>query len=110
MIRIVVESGKDVFTFDYEGDAPLKIGRLPSLDLPINHTDVSREHCSILPDGPGAWKVRDHASRNGIIVNGARTAECTLSPGAVIQLAPDVKLTFGEDPAAPKEKVVEKTA
>ncbi|HVY60147.1 MAG TPA: FHA domain-containing protein, partial [Planctomycetota bacterium] len=102
MVRITVIAGKEKFIFDYEGFAPLTVGRLPSCELQVSHNDVSREHCTIEPDGGRGFRIKDLESRNGVFVNGARiSGKGPLPAGSVIQLSPDVKLTFGEAGAAP---------
>jgi hypothetical protein len=97
MIRITVVAGKETFIYDYEGERELTVGRLESNDLPIAHGDVSRTHFSIVPF-EGAFKVRDHASRNGVRVNGRIVAESVLAPGDEITIAPEVKVYFGGEP------------
>jgi diguanylate cyclase (GGDEF)-like protein len=52
------------------GDQPLTVGRDPDNSLAIEGADVSRHHCRIERDGPGAWRVIDLGSKNGTYLNG----------------------------------------
>ncbi len=107
MIRLMVEAGEDVFAYDYEGAAELRIGRLNSNDLPIGHADVSRVHCAIVPVD-GAFLVRDLGSRNGVAVNGLKVgAEALLVRGDAIALGPAVTVRFGEAPGAARPSAPE---
>ncbi len=112
MIRITVSVAKDSFTYDYDGDRPLRVGRLPACDLTIANTDVSREHCTIEPDGRGGFTIRDLGAKNGVELNGARIAgEAALVPGDEVRLAPDATFRFGERaPAAAPAPAAEKPA
>lgn len=94
MIRITVVAGCESFIYDYEGEAELKVGRLESNELTIEHSDVSRTHFSIVP-ADGGFKVRDHASRNGLRVNRQIVAEAPLKEGDEIAIGPDVTIYFG---------------
>jgi len=104
MVRIEVFAAKDRFIFDYEGTAPLTVGRLPSCELPIPMNDVSREHCRIVPDGTGGFRVFDLGSKNGVHVNGARVKEdAALERGDEVRVAPEARFVFGERVAAKVE-------
>jgi len=78
------------------------IGKKPTCGLPLERTNISREHCEILA-ADGGHVVRDLNSRNGTFVDGRQIAADTpLGDGAVIQLG-DFTLVFREGPAdAPK--------
>lgn len=65
----------------------LVVGRDPTCDVSHDDALLSRRHAEFIADG-GAVSVRDLGSRNGIFVNGARTAERSLNPGDVIQIGP----------------------
>src|SRR5688572_17326201 len=99
MIRIQVSAGKDSFTKEWDGTEPLRVGRLPTCGLPIAVTDVSREHCVFEPSN-GGFKVRDLGSRNGTLLNGLRVEEGPIAAGDVVQLCPEVTLTFDVKAAA----------
>jgi pSer/pThr/pTyr-binding forkhead associated (FHA) protein len=75
-------------------DVPMKrarlvIGRKKECDLRIPVPSVSREHCEIKVDG-GRLLVRDLGSSNGTYVNGTRTQEGDLAPGAILGVGPAV--------------------
>jgi pSer/pThr/pTyr-binding forkhead associated (FHA) protein len=62
------------------------VGRDPACDI-SESTDplLSRRHAAFNA-GPREVLVRDLGSRNGILVNGARTAESVLQSGDVVQI------------------------
>jgi pSer/pThr/pTyr-binding forkhead associated (FHA) protein len=66
-------------------EKPTRIGRLESLDLPVIHRSVSREHASVKPEN-GSFRVVDTDSVNGIRVNGIKIKETLLNPGDVIEM------------------------
>ncbi len=70
------------------------IGRDATCDLVIPHDSVSRLHARIERTGT-ACVVHDAASRNGILVNGARAARQRLADGDTIRIG-DVRLVFAD--------------
>lgn len=73
--------------FDAEtGPVDVDLGNLPEA------TYVSRQHAELVPDGAGAWKIKDLGSRNGVFVRKQGgtfqrvTAEETVSNGDEIAL------------------------
>ncbi len=67
------------------GSDTLTIGRLPSCDIPVPDSNVSRKHAEIRPSGDG-YLVVDLGSTNGTRVNGATVAERRLGDGDVISV------------------------
>jgi hypothetical protein len=65
----------------------LVVGRDPTCDVSHDDALLSRRHAEFI-SADGGVTVRDLGSRNGIFVNGARTAERALSPGDIIQIGP----------------------
>jgi len=65
----------------------LVFGRDPSCDMSYEHDLLSRRHAEFIVSG-GAVTVRDLGSRNGIYVNGHKTAERLLEPGDLVQIGP----------------------
>lgn len=64
----------------------LIVGRDPACDISeSNDPLLSRRHAAFTADTRDA-KVRDLDSRNGILVNGAKTKEARLSHGDVVQI------------------------
>lgn len=67
--------------------SPITIGRDPTCDVSIDMSNVSGKHCELRFES-GVWSIKDLNSRNGIMVNGIRTA------GQI--LIPDDKITIGQ--------------
>jgi pSer/pThr/pTyr-binding forkhead associated (FHA) protein len=77
LVRAGAEPGKEYALPD---SGELKIGRLPTLPIPLLDTKVSREHCRIYRQSTG-WVVEDLGSRNGTYVNAQRIKKRLLQPG-----------------------------
>ncbi|MGI9333490.1 MAG: FHA domain-containing protein [Gammaproteobacteria bacterium] len=83
-----------------DGDAypilssPISIGRQSDNDVVLKDPSISRHHAVVERRGPGEYVVRDLGALNGVIVNGARKPETTLSDGDLIELG-DLALKFG---------------
>ena len=65
----------------------LVVGRDPTCDITHDHSLLSRRHAEFVSAGD-LVVVRDLGSRNGVFVNGAKTAEHSLHPGDVVQIGP----------------------
>ena len=63
------------------------VGRDPTCDITHDHSLLSRRHAEFVSAGE-LVVVRDLGSRNGVFVNGTKTAEHTLSPGDIVQIGP----------------------
>jgi diguanylate cyclase (GGDEF)-like protein len=73
-------------------EAALVIGRSPEAGFTIEHPSVSRLHCSVQLDAPGA-SVRDLDSKNGTHVNGTRVRGAELRDGDLLKVG-EVLLKF----------------
>jgi len=63
------------------------IGRLPSNDIVLEETWISRRHCVLLAHATGGCELHDTASRNGTYINGRRVLEPTqLASGDWVQV------------------------
>ncbi len=62
------------------GDAPLVIGRLPELEIPLDDSNVSRRHAEVVRRG-SELILRDLGSTNGTKLNGAPVSVTTLKDG-----------------------------
>lgn len=58
----------------------LIVGRLPSCDVVLTATSVSRRHARLL-FRDGSWVIQDLDSLNGTEVNGVAVGRCELRPG-----------------------------
>lgn len=88
------------------GDQPLRIGRLPSNDLVIDHDPtVSGEHATVWREG-GAVFVRDLGSRNGTFVNGKRVRRAELHDGDKLNVGAVRLVVRGSAAPAPRVMTV----
>ncbi|HEV3260582.1 MAG TPA: FHA domain-containing protein [Gemmataceae bacterium] len=73
------------------------IGRLPSNDVVLEESMVSRRHCVVLVHAWGGCELHDTASRNGTFVNGQRVRQpVRLASGDGIQVCNRFFLLIGE--------------
>jgi pSer/pThr/pTyr-binding forkhead associated (FHA) protein len=75
------------------------IGRLPSNDLVLSDSHISRVHAQ-LRFQDDCYELIDLQSTAGTIVNGRNIKKHTLSPGDVISIA-RTELIYGQDPSGP---------
>ncbi len=103
-LRLEVISGGRAGTSRRFTDPPVRIGRLPTSDLPLDPEEdatVSKEHAAVDRD-VGGWFIRDLESRNGTLVNGdlLRT-DRYLEDGDVVRLGPGgprIRVRLGKSP------------
>jgi pSer/pThr/pTyr-binding forkhead associated (FHA) protein len=62
------------------------VGRAIDADLPLNSTDLSRNHVMLKRNTEGQYTVIDLESRNGVYLNGVRVHSALLHDGDSIQL------------------------
>jgi serine phosphatase RsbU (regulator of sigma subunit)/pSer/pThr/pTyr-binding forkhead associated (FHA) protein len=74
-------------------ESHVTIGRLPGLQMWLDHHTVSRRHAEMFTDPFGRWWIRDLGSTNGTIVNDEVVTERVLQPGDAITIG-DFVLTF----------------
>ncbi|MEO7327280.1 MAG: SpoIIE family protein phosphatase [Minicystis sp.] len=79
------------------GDSHLIVGRIPGVQLLLDHHTVSRRHAEMFCDPFGRWWIRDLASTNGTLVNEEPINEKVLTPGDRIAIG-DFVLTFCLEP------------
>ncbi len=83
--RLVVRlKGRPLRTYPFSGQE-VTIGRLPDNDVVIDNLSVSRSHAAVAASGDG-YVVRDLASRNGTMLNGAPVTSARLADGDVISV------------------------
>jgi pSer/pThr/pTyr-binding forkhead associated (FHA) protein len=71
----------------------IKIGRTDDNDVALDHRSLSRNHCKVVREDDGEWKIIDLQSSNGIQVNGDQYAQCVLHSGDTIELG-HLKMRF----------------
>lgn len=76
---------RPVLHFPLDPERTYLIGRGPNCDLCLEDPRLSRSHAR-LDFRRGAWWISDQESKNGVLVNGRRVAECELEPGAWLSL------------------------
>ena len=64
-----------------EDDRGYRIGRADDCDLVIEHASISRHHAELRAANDG-WQLRDSGSKNGVRVDGERTAAAQLRGSA----------------------------
>jgi CheY-like chemotaxis protein len=64
----------------------LSVGRDPSCDIVLAHSDVSHQHCLLYMYG-GWWYVKDLRSANGTRINKTLVDQKRISPGATLMIA-----------------------
>lgn len=69
-----------------EGARVYTIGRGETVDIRLDHPEVSRQHAQIVPDPNHGWIVHDTGSLNGIHVDGRRVLEALLDGRAPVRL------------------------
>lgn len=103
--RLIDDKGKTALVLADEARA-YSLGRLEQADLPVNDATVSRRHCSIAYER--GWRVVDHESAQGTLVDGVRLAPgapAELAEGSRVQLGcsePPAVFTFADKPRPPK--------
>jgi pSer/pThr/pTyr-binding forkhead associated (FHA) protein len=78
-------------------ESSLVIGRIPNVQLLLDHHTVSRRHAEMFCDPFGRWWIRDLNSTNGTLVNDEPIAERVLQPGDQVHIG-DFQLSFHLDP------------
>jgi len=73
------------------------IGRVPGVQLVLDHHTVSRRHAEMFCDPFGRWWIRDLGSTNGTLVNDEPVTEKVLQPSDKIAIG-DFTLTFYIEP------------
>ena len=98
--KLVVVSGA-ARPSEFKLKLPTIIGRSRTVDLPVGHPLVSRQHCELFAEEE-VLKIRDLGSLNGTFVRETRIAEDTvLEPGDEFSVGPlTFKAVYGKMPAA----------
>jgi transcriptional regulator of acetoin/glycerol metabolism len=71
------------------GSGPWRLGRDPSLEIPLDDAGVSRHHATLLRQGPLVC-LRDSSSRNGTFVNATRIDQVPIRAGDVLRIGDQV--------------------
>jgi phosphoserine phosphatase RsbU/P len=74
-------------------ESHLVIGRVPGVQVLLDHHTVSRRHAEMTCDPFGRWWIRDTNSTNGTFVNGDHVKERVLDPGDRVTIG-DFSLVF----------------
>ena len=97
----------------------ITVGRADECDVCINHSSVSRLHCSIVSRS-GGFRISDLQSLNGTLVNGTRVSSADLSHGDRLQIgdytaifevealaeAPEPQILVEDDYSLPPDSVL----
>ncbi len=90
-------------TYSFTKDV-IVIGRIPTADIFIDNTGISREHTQIERSIGGPYIVRDLESTNGTFLNNAQVSEVTLKHNDVINIGKFFLRVIIKDAAKSKEK------
>jgi putative nucleotidyltransferase with HDIG domain len=85
-LRIISGSSKGRTVSLDESQLPLTVGRDPENKISLDHTAISRFHCTISA-ADGVYYVEDLDSTNGTYLNGRRIQRDKLSPGDELIIA-----------------------
>jgi putative nucleotidyltransferase with HDIG domain len=85
-LRVISGSSKGRTVSLDESQLPLGIGRDPENTIALEHTAISRFHCTISTEN-GAYYIEDNESTNGTYLNGRRVRKERLSPGDELIIA-----------------------
>ncbi len=85
-LRVISGSSKGRTVSLDETQLPLSIGRDPENTISLDHTAISRFHCTISTED-GAYYIQDNKSTNGTYLNGRRIQKDRLSPGDELIIA-----------------------
>src|SRR5262249_49077576 len=77
------EGGGREFVLDKQ---TMIIGRGEEVDIRVNHSSVSRQHCELHSPDLERFEVVDSGSANGIRVNGQEVKRAQLAPGDIVEL------------------------
>jgi serine phosphatase RsbU (regulator of sigma subunit)/pSer/pThr/pTyr-binding forkhead associated (FHA) protein len=76
------------------------IGRIPGVQILLDHHTVSRRHAEMFCDPFGRWWIRDLGSTNGTFVNDEPVIERVLQPGDRVAIG-DFTIAFFLEPQDP---------
>jgi len=85
-LRVISGSSKGRTVSLDETHLPLSIGRDPENAIALEHTAISRFHCTISSE-EDAYYIEDNTSTNGTYLNGRRIQKERLSPGDELIIA-----------------------
>jgi phosphoserine phosphatase RsbU/P len=89
-------------------ESHLVLGRVPGVQLMLDHHTVSRRHAEMFCDPFGRWWIRDLGSTNGTLVNGDAVVERVLEPGDRVAIG-DYAIAFcfeASDSARPSRNAI----
>jgi transcriptional regulator with PAS, ATPase and Fis domain len=84
-VRVSVSRGPDAGACTDTATAPVRIGTAAENDLVLGDDTVSRRHCELEPTAEGV-RVRDLHSTNGVLLQGVRLRDATVTGDFVLQM------------------------
>ena len=84
-VRVSVTQGPDAGAWTDTATAPVRIGTASENDLVLGDDTVSRRHCELEPTLEGV-RVRDLHSTNGVLLQGVRLRDATVSGDFALQM------------------------
>lgn len=96
-VTLLDENGVPIDAWQFDGSAPVTIGRDRAADIRLDHGKVSRRHAAIRFDG-SEWQF-ECAGQNGVFMNGAAVPAMTLTGEVDLEFTsggPVLRFTFEE--------------
>jgi len=101
MLKLVISDNEGTTTVVPFVRDEISIGRKDGNTIRLTERNISRRHCTFERiNGTGTYRVRDHGSYNGVIVNGAKIdGESLIKPGDQLQIGDYTLLVESDAPA-----------
>jgi transcriptional regulator with PAS, ATPase and Fis domain len=96
-VTIVYSAVRALVSRRFDLGSRLRFGRGADVDVALDDPKLSRQHATITRVGV-IVEIRDHGSRNGTFVNGARVEAGMLRPGDIVRIGGTL-LEIGDAPA-----------
>jgi len=100
MLKLVISDNEGTTTVVPFVRDEISIGRKDGNTIRLTERNISRRHCTFERVN-GSYRVRDHGSYNGVIVNGTKIdGESQIKPGDQLQIGDYTLLVEADAPAA----------
>lgn len=105
MLKLVISDNEGTTTVVPFVRDEISIGRKDGNTIRLTERNISRRHCT-LERVNGSYRVRDHGSYNGVIINGSKIeGEAVIQPGDHLQIGDYTLLVEAEATSTPAGEV-----